>query len=155
MDTGLVQNTWRRLLRGPKYGIPRGTAVHGSRGFKHDLSQIGAALGSCERLRAWAKGHQVDLNDDPASLAALSRALDQRWEPLLENEIGLYLGTVTVRNLPQAQWHIWPNGHPVVQLPSGRTLDVVALVDEHARSGELLLADLYADAACDPPPRGQ
>jgi hypothetical protein len=52
-----------------------------------------------------------------------------------------------VRNLPHAQWHVWPNGHPVVRLPSGRTFDVVAMVERQASTGELHLANLYADAA--------
>ena len=52
-----------------------------------------------------------------------------------------------VRNLWHAQWHVWPNGHPVVQLSSGRTFDVVALVNGQASTGAVQLAELYADAA--------
>jgi hypothetical protein len=95
-------------------------------------------------------GRQVNLNDHPASLAALDRALDQRRDEamsVLENEAGLYLCTAMVRNLRDTRWHVWPNGHPVVQLSSGRTFDVVALVNQQASIGRVHLADLYADAA--------
>jgi hypothetical protein len=66
---------------------------------------------------------------------------------VLNNEAGLYLGTVMVRNLRAARWHVWPNGHPVVQLSSGRMFDVVALVNQQASRGGVHLAGLYADAA--------
>jgi hypothetical protein len=150
VDNGSVRTTWRRWARGPKHGIARGTAIYGSRGFQHDPDGLTAALNDCRRLRDWAHGHQVTLDDHPASLNALDQALDPRRDDmmsLLENDCGLYLGTVMVRNLRHAQWHVWPNGHPVVRLSSGRTFDVVALVGQQASTGELQLADLYADAA--------
>jgi Family of unknown function (DUF6278) len=106
-------------------------------------------LGDCMRLRAWAQRHQLDLDDQPASLAALDQAFHARPEEAvraLNADGGLYLGTVMVKNLPHAGWLVWPNGHPVVQLSSGRTLDVVALVERQARAAESHLADLYADA---------
>jgi hypothetical protein len=150
VDSGSVGKTWRRLLRGPKHGIARGTAVYGSSGGKDDPDHVAAALSSCQRLRDWAQDQQINLDDHPASLAAIDRALGQRPDEtmsLLDNEAGLYLGTVMVRNLRAAQWHVWPNGHPVVQLSSGRTFDVVVLVDRQASTGGVHLADLYADAA--------
>jgi uncharacterized protein DUF6278 len=150
VNSGSVRKTWRRLLRGPKHGIARGTAVYGSRGFRHDLDDVAAALSSCQRLRDWARDQQINLDDHPASLAALDRALSQRRDEamsVLDNEAGLYLGAVMVRNLPHAQWRVWPNGHPVLQLSSGRTFDVIALVNGQASTGGVHLADLYADAA--------
>lgn len=80
----------------------------------------------------------------------LDRALRQQPDKtmsVLANEAGLYLGTVMVRNLRQARWYVWPNAHPVVQLSSVQTFDVVALVNLQASTGEVHLADLYADAA--------
>lgn len=56
-----MQRTWRRLLRGPKHGIARGTGLYGGPDFKHDPAQITAALSSCERLSVWAQADQVDL----------------------------------------------------------------------------------------------
>jgi hypothetical protein len=145
-----MRKTWRRLLRGPKHGIARGTAVYGARGFKDAPGHVAAALISCQRLRDWARDQQINLDDHPASLAAIDRALGHRRDeamPVLENEAGLYLGAVMVRNLRHFRWHVWPNGHPVLQLSSGRTFDVVALVNRQASTGEVRLADLYANAA--------
>lgn len=104
VDSGSVRKTWRCLLRGPKHGIARGTAVYGSRGFEHDPDHVAAALSSCQRLHDWARDQQINLDDDPVSLAALDRTLDQRRDEamsVLKNEAGLYLGAVMVRNL----WH--------------------------------------------------
>ena len=145
-----MRRTWRRLLRGTKHGIARGTAVYGSRGFKHDPINVAAALSNCQGLRGWARDQQINLDDHPSSLATLDQALGQQRDDAmsaLENEAAVYLGTVMVRNLRHAHWHVWPNGHPVVQLSSGRTLDVVALVSGQASTGGVHLADLYADAA--------
>jgi hypothetical protein len=65
----------------------------------------------------------------------------------LGNEIGLYLGTVIVRNVLGARWHAWPNGHPVVRLHSGRELDVIALVGQRLRDGGPELLSIYSEAA--------
>jgi len=42
---------------------------------------------------------------------------------------------------------VWPNGHPVVRLASGRELDVVAMGATRVREGTPQLADAFADAA--------
>jgi hypothetical protein len=42
---------------------------------------------------------------------------------------------------------MWPNGHPVVRLRSGRELDVVALGNSRVTSGHPRLARAFADAA--------
>lgn len=150
VDNTSVQQTWRRWLRGPKHGTARGMAVYGRRSFRHDHNQVTSLLGDCVRLRDWARSHQLDLDDRPGSLAALDQALRARPEEavtVLNADGGLYLGTVMVQNLPNARWRIWPNGHPVVQLASGWTLDVVALAGQQAATAESHLADLYADAA--------
>jgi hypothetical protein len=73
VDSGSVRKSWRRLLRGPRHGIARGTAIYGSRGFKHDPDHA-AVLSGCRGLRGWARGQQINLDDHPASLAALDQA---------------------------------------------------------------------------------
>jgi hypothetical protein len=65
----------------------------------------------------------------------------------LDNDCGLYLGTVIVGHQPHARWHVWPNGHPVIRLASGRELDVVAAVHDQAHAAQSRLATLYAAAA--------
>jgi hypothetical protein len=40
---------------------------------------------------------------------------------------------------------------PVVRLASGRDLDVTAMASERVSKGAPRLADIYADAAADPP----
>jgi len=42
---------------------------------------------------------------------------------------------------------LWPNGHLVVRLASGRDLDVATLASDRVSKGAPLLADIYADAA--------
>lgn len=62
-----------------------------------------------------------------------------------------FLGTVIVSAIHGAHWRLWPNGHPVVRLASGRDLDVIALANERLRSGQPRLAEMYADAAATDP----
>jgi hypothetical protein len=66
-------------------------------------------------------------------------------------EAGLFLGSVIVATVTGAHWRLWPNGHPVVRLASGRDLDVTAMASERVSKGAPRLADIYADAAADPP----
>lgn len=140
----------RRWLRSPKRGIARGVAVHGSPGFRDDLTRLTHLLADCRNLRMWAGQHKITLDDSPGSLAALDHAFSPASEDVwrrLENDCGLYLGTVIVHHRPHARWHVWPNGHPVVRLASGRQLDVVAAVHDRAHAGQSNLAALYDDAA--------
>jgi Family of unknown function (DUF6278) len=143
---------WRAWLPGPKHRVARGVAVHGSPGFRRDGDRLADALADCRNLRAWARERGVDLDNHPDSLARLDRALEPSTEDdrrILEMDGGLYLGTTMVRHIPGARWRIWPNGHPVVKLHSGRELDVVAIASNLAGAGESRLAVLYADAAAD------
>jgi hypothetical protein len=143
---------WRRWLPGPKHGPGRGIVVHGSPGFRKDAERLTDLLGDCRNLRAWARDHGVGLDDTPGSLDALDDALGPltgETRRLLETDGGLYLGTVLVRQLRQARWQVWPNGHPVVRLPSGRDLDVVAAVSDGARAVRPGLAAHYADATAE------
>lgn len=64
----------------------------------------------------------------------------------LRMDLGLYLGTVIVTNVACAQWHAWPNGHPVVQLGDGTTFDVVALADQTVDDDKSTLFAIYEKA---------
>ena len=132
----------RRWLPGPKHGIARGVAVWGASG----TGSLADALASCPTLRSWAATLCIDLDGTPGSLDALDRATAAADEHLLRTlhaERPLYLGTVLVRQLAGADWHVWPNGHPVIRLASGRDLDIVALVNDRTRAGPHQLAAIY------------
>ncbi|WP_328667018.1 DUF6278 family protein [Streptomyces sp. NBC_00322] len=113
---------------------------------------IAELLSECELLRVRAGQAGLELDDSPASLAALDQ-LPPRWRddpeelPWLGNDAGLYLGTVIVRTVPGAAWHIWPGGHPVVQLASGREISVVEAGLDWAVNGAPQLSQVYAEAA--------
>ncbi|MEO3974520.1 DUF6278 family protein [Streptomyces sp. CAU 1734] len=113
---------------------------------------IAELLSECELLRVRAERLGLVLDDSPESLAALDQ-LPPRWRddpeelPWLGNDAGLYLGTVIVRTVPGASWHIWPAGHPVVRLASGREIGVVEAGLEWAVNGAPELSQVYAEAA--------
>ncbi|AEW97198.1 hypothetical protein SCATT_48270 [Streptantibioticus cattleyicolor NRRL 8057 = DSM 46488] len=117
-----------------------------------DPRGMAALLAECELLRAQAGAAGVRLDDTPASLAALDQ-LPPRWRDdpdnltWLGNDAGLYLGTVIVRTVPGAAWHLCPGGRPVVRLSSGREIDVVEAGHGWAGSGTPELAQLHAEAA--------
>ncbi|MFG2884190.1 DUF6278 family protein [Streptomyces sp. NPDC048297] len=117
-----------------------------------DPEAIAALLSECELLRSQAAEADVQLDDTPASLAALDQ-LVPRWRddaetlPWLGNDAGLYLGTVVVRTVPGAVWRIRSDGEPVIQLPSGREVEVVESGQEWAASGVPELSQLYAEVA--------
>ncbi|KOG87034.1 hypothetical protein ADK38_27670, partial [Streptomyces varsoviensis] len=60
---------------------------------------------------------------------------------------GLYLGTVVVRTVPGAGWHLRPDGQPVVLLGNGREVDVVDAGQGWAADGAPELSQLYAEIA--------
>ncbi|MFK4599297.1 hypothetical protein RKD30_005964 [Streptomyces pristinaespiralis] len=109
-------------------------------------------LSECELLRSRAAQAGLELDDSPQSLTALDQ-LPPRWRddpeelPWLGNDAGLYLGTVIVRTVPGAAWHIWPGGHPVVRLASGREIGVVEAGVEWAFNGAPELSQVYAEAS--------
>ena len=108
-------------------GPARGVALHGS--GEDDADGVAQLLSECELLRAQAGARGVELDDTAASLEALDQ-MPPRWRddpevlPWLGNDAGLYLGTVIVRTVPGASWHVWPGGHPVVRLASGREVSI-------------------------------
>jgi len=153
-DNRQVRPFWRQWLRSPKHGLARGVVVHGSPGFQNNTARLNDALADCRKLRAWAQERDVNLDDGPDSLPGLDRALDAAGEDALralDLDCGLYVGTVIVRHQAGARWRVWPNGHPVVRLVSGRELDVVAAASDLLPDGKSSLATLYADAARPPP----
>ena len=132
------------------YGVPR-----------PGPEQLADALGRRDLLRAWTRARGFELEDTPEDLRLLDQALDEAIDeaggygpvPVVRvgSEAGLFLGAVIVATVPAACWRLWPNGHPVIRLPSGRDLDVVALGDDRVTNGAPLLADIYYSAAACPP----
>ncbi|MDI3385243.1 DUF6278 family protein [Streptomyces sp. B-S-A8] len=120
--------------------------------FAEDPDGVAALLSECELLRSQAAVAGLELDDSVASLEALDQ-LTPRWRddpemlPWLGNDAGLYLGTVLVRTVPGARWHVWPGGHPVVRLASGREIQVVEAGLEWAVSGAPELSQVYGEAA--------
>jgi hypothetical protein len=119
-----MRQFWRQWLRGPKHGIARGVAVHGSPGFRDDWTRLTQLLADCRNLRAWAGQHKIILDDSPGSLASVDHALSPASEDVrrrLENDCGLYLGTVIVHHRPHARWHVCPTGTPSCDSPPGES----------------------------------
>ncbi|TWP34841.1 DUF6278 family protein [Leekyejoonella antrihumi] len=145
-----MPSSWRSWLPGPQHGAARGMAVFGPSG-NVDSAQLFDLMGRCEALRAWARDHGVVLDDTPGSLAGLDERVDV-WSaepdigPRLGHEVGGYLGTVIVTNVPGAAWRAWPNGHPVVRQPSGRDVDVMARAARRIASHHGTLASIYTDS---------
>ena len=155
-----MRNRWRRWIPGPRHGLARSAAVYGAPA--PGCEQLADLLGRCDRLRTWARPHGLELDGVPGDLSLLDQALARDIEQaraapggparitVAGNQAGLFLGAVIIATVPGASWLLWPNGHPVVRLPSGRDLDVVAMASDRVSKGKPLLADVYAQAA-DPP----
>lgn len=109
-------------------------------------------LSECQLLRDQAERAGVGLDDTHESLAALDQLLP-RWHedpevtPWLGSDAGLYLGTVLVRTVPDAQWRLRADGQPVVRRGSGRELDVLTEGASWAETGTPELSQLYAEFA--------
>ncbi|MFC9245487.1 DUF6278 family protein [Streptomyces sp. 24-1644] len=138
-------DNWRKRQGGTQ-GVALAAAVEA------DPAGVAELLAECELLRVRAEQNGLELDDSPASLTALDQ-LPPRWRddpeelPWLGNDAGLYLGTVLVRNVPGAVWHIRPSGQPVVCLDSGREIDVVEAGLDWAMSGSPELSQVYAESA--------
>ncbi|MFE1781180.1 DUF6278 family protein [Streptomyces sp. NPDC059506] len=158
---------WRRRhgpVRGvavmavPGGGSPRDGADGGRDGGPEGASEaavvIAELLSECELLRAQAREADVELDDGVESLAALDQLVprwrdDEERRSWLGNDAGLYLGTVIVRHVAGASWQVWPGGRPVVRLPDGRELDVVAVGHSWADEGAPELAQAYAETVAE------
>ena len=100
-------------------------------------------LGRCDLLRAWARTRGWELEDTPDDLRLLDLAIGEARGELggpariarLGPDAGLFLSTVLLATVPAARWRLWPNGHPVMRLPSGRDLDVVAIASDRVTKG--------------------
>jgi len=109
-------------------------------------------LAECDLLRAQASAAGARLDDSVESLELLDQ-LVPRWRDdpdaltWLGNDAGLYLGTVIIRSVPGAVWHVRSGGQPVLRLASGREIDVVAVGHEWAESGAPELSQVYAEAS--------
>ncbi|MEE1926905.1 DUF6278 family protein [Streptomyces sp. TRM 70351] len=144
MNISFLDN-WRKRHR-----MSRGMAVY--RPGPGDPEGLARLLSDFELLRAQAAGDGVELDGSAASLEALDQLLplwrdDSETLSRLGNDAGLYLGTVVIRTVRGARWQLWPNGRPVVVLPSGRALDVVTAGQEWAAGGTPGLIQSYAEAA--------
>jgi hypothetical protein len=140
---------WRK-----RHAVARSFAVFSGGGGDPDASTIAELLGECEMLRVRAADEGVTLDDTAESLAALDQlAPSWRDDPeilgRLGNDAGLYLGTVIVRTVPGATWLVWPNGHPVVRLASGREIDTVEIGLAWAESGSPELSQVHAESSED------
>jgi hypothetical protein len=68
---------------------------------------------SCDSLRKWSSDHELILDDSPESLRELDKRLDS-WRSDethhgkvdLSNEVGIYLGTVVIKNVGGSQWRV-------------------------------------------------
>ena len=142
---------WRRTWRGPQRGPARGIAVYGAPGFE-DAAGLEHLLSRHDDLTIWAARNNLLLTPDLEGLTAIDGLLGQ-WsaDPTtghkLSNEVGVFLGTVIVKNVAGARWTVWPNGHPVIRLASGHELDVTALVTQRLNGNGQDLSHLFSQAA--------
>ncbi|MEU6121571.1 DUF6278 family protein [Streptomyces sp. NPDC047123] len=137
---------WRRRHAGTD-------RAHGlAAAFEQDPEGVAELFSECELLRSQASAAGLELDDSPASLAALDQLLplwrdDPEMLPWLGNDAGLYLGTVVVRTVPGATWHVWPGGSPVVRLKTGRDIQVVEAGLDWAVHGAPELSQVHAEAS--------
>lgn len=136
-------DNWRK-----RHGAAPGASV--SDAVSSDPESAARLFSECQLLRDQAGSAGVQLDDTAESLAALDQLLP-RWRedpevsPWLGSDAGLYLGTVIVRTVPGAGWESRSDGEPVVRLPSGRQLDVLAEGASWAETGTPELSQLYAE----------
>jgi Family of unknown function (DUF6278) len=159
-DNDGVAGRWRRWVPGPRRGLARSVAIWGVP--RPGPGQLAGMLGRCDQLRAWVRTRGWELEDTPEDLRLLDQALGEAIDEArgelggparvarLGPDAGLFVGTVLLATVPAARWLLWPNGHPVIRLPSGRDLDVVALGSDRLTMGAPLLVDIYAAAVGSP-----
>jgi hypothetical protein len=143
---------FRKRWLGHKHGPARGVAVFGASGKGGPDWSENLEL-SCGGLRKWSREHGLNLDDGPESLKALDERLDS-WnfdatdhgQVDLANEVGIYLGTVIIKNLEGSKWRVWPNGHPVVLLHGGRDFDVTRFANDRLNHSGAGLVALYDQA---------
>jgi hypothetical protein len=143
-------SVWRRRKGQPGRNVAKALVVFGNPGFQ-DPKKLNELLSAHDDIPRWASARHVHLSNEPDALVTLDEVLDE-WDedptigPQLANEVGVYLGNMIVGNVQGARWTVWPNGHPVVGLASGRQVDVTDLVRQRLRSGGRSLPDIYSNA---------
>jgi hypothetical protein len=140
---------WRH---GRKRGAARGVGVFGGPGFADDAQSLTDLLGRHEDLTDWMSTAGADLQVSAAGLQAVDVLMDTRRDAPaltanLANKVGLFLGTVLIHEISGAGWHIWPNGHPVIRLTTGKDFDVTALTETRVRTGHPHLTAVLDQAA--------
>ncbi len=131
-------------------GVRNAVAVPGT--LADDPEGITALLAECDLLRDQAGWAGVRLDDSAESLAGLDQLMprwrqDPQRSDWLGNDAGLYLGTVIIRTVPGAGWHVTPDGRVVIRLASGRELDVVETGHQWVSHGVPELSQAHAEAA--------
>lgn len=107
--------------------------------MERDASLLGG-LFDHERLAGWLSEAGQTFRYDANGLASVEASIDS-WNgnsdiaPMLANEVGTFLGTVLVKVVDGASWHVWSNGHPVVRVIPKRDIDVVDLAEIRINSG--------------------
>jgi hypothetical protein len=137
---------------GHKHGIARGTAVFRTAGCR-DTELPPGFHSSYVRLQAWSGDRGLVLDESPESLSRLDERLNA-WhaDPThydsvdLANEGGAYLGAVIIRHIKGARWKMFPNGHPVVLLPNGKSVDVTRLANDRLNHAGLALDAILSKA---------
>lgn len=131
-ENGKVRQQWRRWLRGPKHGLARKAIVY-SVPRHPGPEQLHALLDQYKSLHEWGRLQGFNLDPVGKHPAVLDEVIDRFIEEhgrhtqmsAVESDAGRFLGTVIVSTIHGAHWRLWPNGHPVVRLASGRDLDVI------------------------------
>lgn len=140
---------------GSKHGIARGVAVFTSPDSGGSNMVVGP-LPEGGRLRQWSREHGVELTDDAASLKLLDAHLDEwnadesHFERVdLSNGVGVYLGNVILEHVADSRWQVWPNGHPVIALRTGRELDVISMTGDRVSRDGSSLGSIYSIASAE------
>jgi hypothetical protein len=131
-----MQLRFRLRSMGPKYEVASGVGVFESR-RSSGSAIVASPLAGDGRPRQWSLAHRADLTYDLASLEFLDAHLDE-WNSdpshheilKLADGVGIYLSNVILRNVAKGRWRVWPNGHPVVGLRSGREIEVNPLIND-------------------------
>ncbi|WP_368735701.1 DUF6278 family protein, partial [Pseudomonas sp. 100_A] len=139
-----IRRWWRR---GRHHGTAQGVVVFGSPGFDDDQQGLRTLLGRHERLTEGMRAAGLELEVSGGGLRVVDSMIEGWVEdpivaPGLINDVGFFLGNVLVQEIPDAQWRVWPNGHPVVQLADGREFDVTAQAAARVQRSHPPLTDI-------------
>lgn len=131
------------LCLNPVPATVRDYAVVLTKETSDDAAGVGEQLTSyfrqCTTLRQWAAGIG-GLTDTTDGLEALEKLLagsiaSRPQTPRLRIEIGQFIGTVVIENLPTVRWRLLPNGYPVIHLAENSDLDVMSIARVRLSTG--------------------